>query len=81
MSDRLAEEFELLGAPFADRGARADDAMRALRRALSQPEPEYSGEFYDFAGFLVEPCAEQEHVPDVGRRPHVPVIAPRGRAR
>ncbi|MGO9457514.1 MAG: LLM class flavin-dependent oxidoreductase, partial [Acidimicrobiales bacterium] len=27
----LAEEFALLGAPFADRGARADDALGALR--------------------------------------------------
>ena len=35
----LAEEFALLGAPFDDRGARADDAMRALRAALSQTGP------------------------------------------
>ncbi len=59
----LEEEFELLGAPFADRGARADDAMAALRAALSQPEPEYHGEFYDFDGFLVDPCAVQPRVP------------------
>jgi len=59
----LQEEFELLGAPFDDRGARADDAMRALRASLSQAEPEYHGEFYDFGGFLVEPCAVQAHVP------------------
>jgi probable F420-dependent oxidoreductase len=59
----LEEEFELLGAPFADRGARADDAMAALRAALSQAEPEYHGEFYDFDGFLVDPCAVQARVP------------------
>jgi probable F420-dependent oxidoreductase len=59
----LEEEFELLGAPFPDRGARGDDAMRALRQSLSQPEPEYSGEFYDFSGMLVDPCAQQGHVP------------------
>ena len=59
----LQEEFELLGAAFDDRGARADDAMRALRAALSQPEPVYHGEYYDFEGFLVEPCAVQPHVP------------------
>ncbi len=59
----LAEEFDLLGAPFADRGARGDDAMRALRAALSQPAPEYSGKFYEFSGMLVDPCAQQEHVP------------------
>ncbi len=59
----LQEEFELLGAPFDDRGARGDDAMRALRASLSQPEPEYHGEFYDFDGFLVDPCAVQARVP------------------
>jgi probable F420-dependent oxidoreductase len=59
----LEEEFDLLGAPFPDRGARADDAMRALRSALSQREPVYSGEFYEFSGMLVEPCAHQEYVP------------------
>jgi probable F420-dependent oxidoreductase len=59
----LAEEFALLDAPFADRGMRADDAMRALRAALSQDRPEYHGAFYDFEGFVVDPCAIQEHVP------------------
>lgn len=59
----LEEEFELLGAPFADRGARADDAMRALRAALSQPEPEYHGDYFDFSGFVVDPCAVQPRVP------------------
>ena len=59
----LAEEFALLDAPFADRGMRADDAMRALRAALSQDQPEYHGAFYDFEGFVVDPCAIQERVP------------------
>ena len=59
----LQEEFELLGAPFDDRGPRADDAMRALRVALSEPEPEYHGDYYDFDGFLVDPCAVQPDVP------------------
>ncbi|OEV04576.1 LLM class F420-dependent oxidoreductase [Streptomyces oceani] len=59
----LREEFDLLGAPFEDRGARADDALRALRAALSRREPEYHGEFYEFADLLVEPHAVQEHLP------------------
>src|SRR4051812_19702547 len=59
----LREEFDLLGAPFDDRGARADDAMRALRAALSQRVPSYAGEYYEFDGFVVDPCAVQEHVP------------------
>jgi probable F420-dependent oxidoreductase len=59
----LVEEFELIGAPFADRGARGDDALRALRTSLSQRQPEYHGEFYDYEGFVVDPCARQDPVP------------------
>ena len=59
----LREEFDLLGAPFDDRGARADDAMRALRAALSTREPSYHGRYYDFDGFVVDPHARQGRVP------------------
>jgi probable F420-dependent oxidoreductase len=59
----LREEFDLLGAPFDDRGERADDAMRALRASLSEREPEYHGHYYDFDGFVVEPHARQTRVP------------------
>jgi len=59
----LAEEFALLGASFDDRGARADDAMRALRASLSQRTPSYDGAFYVFDGFVVDPHARQARVP------------------
>jgi probable F420-dependent oxidoreductase len=59
----LKEEFELIGAPFDDRGSRGDDALRALRASLSVPEPSYHGEFYSFGGMVVDPCAVQDHVP------------------
>jgi probable F420-dependent oxidoreductase len=59
----LEEEFRLLGAPFADRGPRADDALRALRTSLSTPTPAYRGEYYDYDGVVVEPHALQPRVP------------------
>ena len=59
----LKEEFDLLGAPFDDRGARADDALRALRTALPTNEPVYEGEYYSFGGLTVDPCALQGHMP------------------
>jgi len=59
----LKEEFDLLGAPFEDRGARGDDALRALRAALPSNEPTYDGEFYSFGGLTVDPCALQPHMP------------------
>jgi probable F420-dependent oxidoreductase len=59
----LEEEFDLLGAPFADRGARADDAIGALRASLSSPRPEYHGAFYRYSGVVLDPCALQPEVP------------------
>jgi probable F420-dependent oxidoreductase len=59
----LKEEFDLLGAPFDDRGARGDDALRALRAALPSNQPVYDGEFYSFGGLTVDPCALQPHMP------------------
>jgi probable F420-dependent oxidoreductase len=59
----LKEEFDLIGAPYDDRGPRGDDAMRALRASLSKPEPAYHGDFYDFEGMVVDPCAVQNRVP------------------
>jgi probable F420-dependent oxidoreductase len=59
----LKEEFDLIGAPFDDRGVRADDALKALRASLSKRLPEYHGPYYDFEGLVVDPCAVQDHVP------------------
>jgi probable F420-dependent oxidoreductase len=59
----LEPEFELVGAAFADRGARGDDALRALRVSFGRPLPEYHGEFYDYEGMLVDPCGIQQTVP------------------
>ncbi|MGZ4121493.1 MAG: TIGR03619 family F420-dependent LLM class oxidoreductase [Actinomycetota bacterium] len=59
----LEPEFKLLGRPFDDRGARADDALRALRAGLGARVPAYHGEYYDFEGFVVDPHAVQERVP------------------
>jgi alkanesulfonate monooxygenase SsuD/methylene tetrahydromethanopterin reductase-like flavin-dependent oxidoreductase (luciferase family) len=59
----LAAELELLGASFADRGERADDALRALRASMSTPEPAYHGEYFSYSGMSVRPCALQNRVP------------------
>ncbi len=59
----LKDEFDLLGAPFDDRGARADDALRALRAALPSNDPVYAGKYYSFGGLTVDPCAVQPNMP------------------
>jgi probable F420-dependent oxidoreductase len=59
----LEEEFALLGAPYDDRGARADDAMAALRAALGTRTPSHNGPYYAYDDVVVEPTAVQERVP------------------
>ncbi len=59
----LEEEFALLGAPFSDRGPRADDAISALRACLSRQRPSYDGPYYRFDDVVVDPCFLQEPVP------------------
>jgi probable F420-dependent oxidoreductase len=59
----LAEEFELLGANFDQRGPRADDALCALRASLPSASPAYDGPFYSFSGMTVLPHAVQPQVP------------------
>lgn len=59
----LAEEFELLGKPFDDRGARADDALRALRASLGRRVVSYSGPYYRFDDLVVQPHAVQDRLP------------------
>ena len=59
----LQEEFDLLGAPFGDRGDRGDDAIRALRASLGRRVPSYQGTHYSYQGFVVEPHSVQEDMP------------------
>ncbi|MGE0387114.1 MAG: TIGR03619 family F420-dependent LLM class oxidoreductase [Gammaproteobacteria bacterium] len=51
----LNEEFDLLGARFDERGARADDGLRALRAACGVRVPRYEGRFWRFDGMCVDP--------------------------
>ncbi len=59
----LEEEFALLGAQFADRGAIYEDALRALRAAFGQREPSYAGSHFRFEGMVVDPCGVQSRLP------------------
>lgn len=59
----LQEEFELLGAAFADRGERADEAIAALRVSLSELRPRFHGRFYQYDEVVMDPCARQPSVP------------------
>lgn len=45
----LKEEFDALGVPFAERGARTDEYISALRSFWTEPEPTFSGRFVSFS--------------------------------
>ncbi|MDG2004834.1 MAG: TIGR03619 family F420-dependent LLM class oxidoreductase [Novosphingobium sp.] len=62
----LKPEFDLLGlggVEFTERGVRGDDAIRAIRASMGQRLPKYSGPFYEFSDFIIDPCAVQQHMP------------------
>jgi probable F420-dependent oxidoreductase len=75
----LKEEFDLLGAPYEDRGDRADDSLRALRASLSKAEPSYQGTYYDYRDVVVDPSAVQERVPIWVGGPNTAFTSPSGR--
>lgn len=59
----LRSEFDVLGVPFDDRGARADDAMAAIRASFGQRVPRYDGPYYRYADVVVDPCGLDRRVP------------------
>jgi probable F420-dependent oxidoreductase len=59
----LAEEFALLRAELAGRGARYEDALRALRASFGRREPAYAGSHYRFADMVIDPCGVQPYIP------------------
>ncbi len=61
----LAEEFEALGIPFAERGARSDEALKVMRALWTEAEPRFEGRFFRFAGIRAEPKPLQ--------KPHPPI--------
>ncbi|HXQ76032.1 MAG TPA: TIGR03619 family F420-dependent LLM class oxidoreductase [Acidimicrobiales bacterium] len=59
----LRAEFDLLGVEFDGRGARADDALRAIRASFGQRSPTYAGTHYRYSGFFIEPSGIDRRLP------------------
>lgn len=68
----LREEFDAVGVPFEERGARTDEYIEAMRELWSAAEPSYSGRFVDFDRALSYPKPTRSSVPVVigGHTPH-----------
>ncbi len=66
------KDFEAVGVDPRERGARTDEAMRALRELFSGPEASFQGRFFSFEGITIEPSPVQPGGPPLwvgGRSP------------
>src|SRR5262245_12577483 len=61
----LEEEFDALGIPFADRGARLDDHIAAMRALWTQDRASHHSEFTNFDAAISLPKPAQGSVPIV----------------
>lgn len=61
----LAPEFEALGVPMEERGARMDDALRAMRALWTSEHPEHRGTFASFGGVAAYPQPVQRPMPPI----------------
>ena len=62
----LEPELRALGASLADRGARTDEYLAAMRALWDEPTPSFSGRFVSFADVIERPRPVQ--------RPHPPIV-------
>ncbi len=59
----LKEEFDVVGAPFAERAARTDEYVAAMRALWGQERPSFAGEHVRFDGAYCRPQPVDGHVP------------------
>jgi probable F420-dependent oxidoreductase len=59
-------ELRAMGVSLADRGARTDEYLAAMRTLWTQPVPSFEGRFVSFAGVFQRPQPVQ--------RPHPPIV-------
>ncbi|HKP19632.1 MAG TPA: TIGR03619 family F420-dependent LLM class oxidoreductase, partial [Gaiellaceae bacterium] len=54
-----AKDFEAVGVPVRERGARTDEALRALRALFGEQQASFGGRFFSFDGISIEPRPAQ----------------------
>lgn len=59
----LREEFDLLGAEFADRGDVASETVRAIRKGWGDGVAEFHGKYFDYSGLIMDPTPVQQRIP------------------
>ncbi|MET0143644.1 MAG: LLM class F420-dependent oxidoreductase [Ilumatobacteraceae bacterium] len=61
----LKPEFEMLGIPFDDRGARLDEHLRAIRELWTSDNPTFEGRWFQFRDVAFEPRPFQDPHPPI----------------
>lgn len=61
----LKQEFDALGVDFAERGARTDEYIKALRELWTSENPAFSGRFVNFSGIQSRPKPVQPGGPPI----------------
>ena len=61
----VAAESEVLGVPFAERGAMTDEYLEAMRELWTSRAPSFAGKYTQFSGIVFEPKPLQ--------KPHPPI--------
>lgn len=61
----MKEEFDALGAPFAERGKQTDEFIHIFKEMWTNPEPKFSGTYHQFSGITSYPRPIQ--------KPHPPI--------
>jgi len=61
----VAGEFEALGIPFAERGARTSEHIEVLRALWTQEQPAFDGRFTKFSGIQSRPRPLQQPHPPI----------------
>ncbi|MEM7017443.1 MAG: LLM class F420-dependent oxidoreductase [Pseudomonadota bacterium] len=62
----VKREFDVIGVPYAERGARVNEHIEAIRALWTQDKPEFAGQFTQISGVQARPLPVQS--------PHPPVI-------
>lgn len=68
----LQPEFDALGIPMADRGARTIEYVEAMRAIWDMDQPEYHGRFVSFSGVQAYPRPVQRPMPPIHMAGHTP---------
>jgi probable F420-dependent oxidoreductase len=68
----LKAEFDALGIPFGNKGARSMEYLQAMQAVWTQEQPTYKGEFVSFSGIQAKPQPVQKPYPAVVIGGHTP---------